>query len=238
MHGNEEHFVVDSEGPELVTALDDRDSFYRAPAWWPSGDRYVLAAADGDGGRALFIEEAFSERRTTLGSVESGVAFLWSPDGSTLAVARSRIPVGGIYDTLEFYSADGTSVGSVISDTLIAFYWSPDSSRLAYVTLAHQAGVFRWQVLDMVDGTVQFITEFKPTGPQITLFQFFDQFSYSHQVWSPGSDALVFAGRQAGGVISDVSGLFLGSQIIVANLGPTPSIRPIASGEMGFWSPR
>jgi len=170
--------------------------------------------------------------------VESGVAFLWSPDGSTLAVARSRIPAGGIYDTLEFFSADGASVGSVISDALIAFYWSPDSSRLAYVTLANQAAVFRWQVLDMVDGTVQFVTEFKPTGPQITLFQFFDQFSYSHQVWSPGSDALVFAGRVAGGVISGVSDLLLGSQIIVANLDPTPSIRPIANGEMGFWSPR
>lgn len=238
VHGNEEHFVVDSEGSELVTVLSDRDAFYRAPAWWPSGDRYVLAASDGDGGRSLFIEDAFSEGRTTLGSVESGVAFLWSPDGSTLAVARSRIPVGGIYDTLEFFSADGASVGSVISDALIAFYWSPDSSRLAYVTLANQAAVFRWQVLDMVDGTVQFVTEFKPTGPQITLFQFFDQFSYSHQVWSPGSDALVFAGRVAGGVISGVSDLLLGSQIIVANLDPTPSIRPIANGEMGFWSPR
>ena len=238
VHGNDEHFVVDSEGSELVTVLDDRDAFYRAPAWWPSGDRFVLAAGDGDGGRSLFIEDAFSARRTTLGPVESGVAFLWSSDGSTLAVARSRISVGGIYDTLEFYSADGTSVGPVISDTLIAFYWSPDSSRLAYVTLANQAAVFRWQVLDMVDGTVQFVTEFKPTGPQITLFQFFDQFSYSHQVWSPGSDALVFAGRLAGGVISDVGSLFLGSQIIVASLDPTPSIRSIANGEMGFWSPR
>ena len=238
VHGNEELFVVDSEGSELVTALDDRDAFYRAPAWWPSGDRYVIAAPDGDGGRSLFIEEAFSSRRTTLGPVESGVAFLWSPDGSTLAVARSKIPVGGIYDTLEFYSANGTSVGSDISDTLIAFYWSPDSSRIAYVTLANQAAIFRWQVLDMVDGTVQFVTEFKPTRAQITLFQFFDQFSYSHQVWSPDSDALVFAGRQAGGVISDVSGLFQGSQIIVANLDPTPSIRVIANGEMGFWSPK
>jgi Tol biopolymer transport system component len=238
VHGDEEHFVVDSKGSELVTELPHRDAFYRAPAWWPSGDRYVLAAPDGLGGRALFIEEAFSNRRTTLGAVESGVAFRWSPDGSTLAVARSKIPVGGIYDTIEFYRADGTSVGSVINDTLIAFYWSPDSSKLAYVTLANQAAVFRWQVLDMEEESVQFVTEFKPTGPQITLFQFFDQFSYSHQIWSPGSDAFVFAGRLVGGVISDVSGLFLGPQIIVASLDPTPSLRAIANGEMGFWSPR
>ena len=238
VHGEEEHFVVDSEGETLVTTLDGRDAQYRAPAWWPSGDRYALVAPNGDGGRDLVIADAISNKRTTLGSVESGVAFLWSPDGSTLALARSSISVGGIYDTIEFFRADGTSVGSVIDDTLIAFYWSPDSSKLAYVTLTAQPGVFRWQVLDMQDGNVQFVTEFKPSGPQITLFQFFDQFSYSHQVWSPGSDALVFAGRSVGGVISDVSGLFSGSQIIVASLDQTPSIRPIASGEMGFWSPR
>jgi Tol biopolymer transport system component len=238
VHGEEEHFVVDSEGEKLVTALDVRDAQYRAPAWWPSGDRYTLVAPNSDGGRDLVIEEATTNKRTTLGPVESGVAFRWSPDGSTLALTRSRISVGGIYDTIEFFRADGIRVGSVIDDTLIAFYWSPDSSKLAYVTLSDQAGVFRWQVLDMEDGNVQFVTEFKPSGPQITLFQFFDQFSYSHQVWSPGSDALVFAGRPVGGVISDVSGLFFGSQILVASLDQTPSILPIASGEMGFWSPR
>ena len=237
VHGEDEHFVVDSGGEKFVTTLDDRDAQYRAPAWWPSGARYTLVVPNGDGGRNLVIKDAISNNRTTLGSVESGVAFLWSPDGSTLALARSRISVGGIYDTIEFFRADGTSVGSVIDDTIIAFYWSPDSSKLAYVTLTDQAGVFRWQVLDMEDENVQFVTEFKPSGPQITLFQFFDQFSYSHQVWSPGSDALVFAGRSAGGVISDVSGLFSGSQIIVASLDQTPSIRAIASGEMGFWSP-
>jgi TolB protein len=238
VHGEEEHFVVDSEGEQLVTTLDDRDAQYRAPAWWPSGDRYTLVAPNGDGGRDLITEDAISNKRTTLGAVESGVAFHWSPDGSTLALARSRISVGGIYDTIEFFRADGKSVGSVIDDILIAFYWSPDSSKLAYVTLTDQAGVFRWQVLDMEDENVQFVTEFKPSGPQITLFQFFDQFSYSHQVWSPDSDAIVFAGRSVGGVISDVSGLFSGSQIIVASLDQTPSVRPIASGEMGFWSPR
>jgi Tol biopolymer transport system component len=238
VHGEEEHFIVDSEGEKLVTALDYRDSQYRAPAWWPSGDRYTLVVPNSDGGRDLVIEEAISHERTTFGSVESGVAFRWSPDGSTLALARSRISVGGIYDTIEFFRADGTSIGPVIDDTLIAFYWSPDSSKLAYVTLADQAGVFRWQVLDMEDGNDQFVTEFKPSGPQITLFQFFDQFSYSHQVWSPDSDALVFSGRPVGGVISDVSGLLLGSQILVASLDQPPSILPIASGAMGFWSPR
>ena len=30
----------------------------------------------------------------------------------------------------------------------------------------------------------------------------------------------------------------LGAQILVASLEQTPSIRPIASGAMGFWSPR
>jgi hypothetical protein len=66
--------------------------------------------------------------------------------------------------------------------------------------------VFRWNVLTVADGSSRGVVDFTPSSPQITLFQFFDQFAYSHTTWSPDSDALVFAGTMTGGAISAAAG--------------------------------
>ena len=63
-------------------------------------------------------------------------AFLWSPAGRSLAVGRSQLRGGLIYDGVTFYSPDGTKQSVEIEGEAIAFFWSPDSSKLAYVTLS------------------------------------------------------------------------------------------------------
>ena len=94
----------------------------------------------------------------------------------------------------------------------------------------------RAKLLDVADGTRMTLVDFTPSAPQLTQFQFFDQFAYSHTTWSPDSDALVFASNL------EVSGLaegdVLSPQIIVARIAPVPSVRAIADGLMAFWSPR
>ena len=223
VHGGDQHFIVDTDGGLLVTDLEDRESNYRVPAWWPSGGRYAFVSQDQDGLRSLFVADPFSERRTLLDTVPGSAAFLWSPDGQTLAVAQSQSPAGGIYQGIRLFLADGVRKGMEVEDDVFAFYWSPDSTKLAYVTLAEDRVVFRWNVLSVTDGSSRSVVDFTPSNSQITLFQFFDQFAYSHTTWSPDSDALVFAGTVRGGAISVSEGRQQGSQIIVASLGPIPS---------------
>ena len=238
VHGGSQHFVVNTEGGIQVTDLEFRDSGYRVPAWWPSGSRYALVSPGEDGQRSLFIADPFSDRRTLLDTVPGSAAFMWSPDGQTLAVAQSRSPAGGVYQGIVLFLADGVRRGVEILDDVFAFYWSPDSTMLAYVTLAEDRGVFRWNVLSITDGGSRAVVDFTPSDSQITLFQFFDQFAYSHTTWSPDSDALVFAGTLIGGAISASEGRRQGPQIIVATLGTIPSAFTIGDGLVAVWSPR
>ncbi len=206
VHGGDQHFVVDTGGGLVVTDLEDREINYRVPAWWPSGERYAFVTQDQDGERSLFVADPYSGRRTLLDTVPGDAAFLWSPDGRTLAVAKSRSPAGGVYQGIELFLVGGARRGVEILDDVFAFYWSPDSTKLAYVTLVDGQGVFRWNVLTVADGSSRGVVDFTPSSPQITLFQFFDQFAYSHTTWSPDSDALVFAGTMTGGAISAAAG--------------------------------
>ena len=73
------------------------------------------------------------------------------------------------------------------------------------------------------------------------IFQFFDQYAYSHSPWSPGSGALVFAGSLGLGAADASVGAHpghSGSHIIVADTDPDASPEIIADGILGFWSPR
>ena len=71
--------------------------------------------------------------------------------------------------------------------------------------------------------------------------QFFDQYAYSHSLWSPDSKALVFSGvLDTGTVTASYSGLpgHIEPHIIVVGVDPNPSARFIADGILAFWSPR
>ena len=180
VHGGDRLFVVDTDGGLLVTDLEDRESNYRAPAWWPSGARFALVSEDQNGQRSLFVADPFSGRRDLLDAVPGSAAFLWSPDGQMLAVAQSQTPVGGVYQSIGLFLADGARRGVEVQDDVVAFYWSPDSTKLAYVTLAEDRNVLRWNVLSVTDGSSRSVVDFTPSDIQITLFQSFDQFAYSH----------------------------------------------------------
>ena len=198
VHGGADLFLVDVEGG--VEDLGIRAPNYRVPAWWPSGNRKVFVSEDDDGKRGLYISD--SEHETLLEEISEEVAFLWSPDGESLAVAHSELPGGLNYRGVTLFAPDGTRRQVAIRENVVAFFWSPDSTKLAYVTFSDSRESLRWMILDVVDGSRWPLVDFIPSGAQMTLFRFFDQFAYSHTLWSPDSDSLVFSGRIGGGVVS------------------------------------
>ena len=238
VHGGVDHFLVDVEGEITLKDLGIRTASYRVPAWWPSGDRIVLISEGETDSRGLYILDVDSGRQRLLEQVPGEAAFLWSPNGKSLAVAQSELPGGLIYRGVKLVSLDGDRLPFEIQKDVLAFFWSPDSTKLAYVTLADSSGVLRWMVLNVVDGREWVLADFIPSGQQLTIVEFFDQFSYSHSPWSPDSDSLVFAGILSSEATSASSGRQPTSQIIVSNAGPIPSNEPIAEGFLAVWSPR
>ena len=172
-------------------------------------------------------------------------AFLWSPDGESLAVTRgspSRVfyppAVLRVYGHVSFYSSDGSLQPVDIRDDVVAFFWSPDGRKLAYLTLNGAPGVLRWNVLDVANGSRWPLVDFIPSDDQLTVVQFFDQYAHSHSVWSPDSTSLVFAGRTPGQAASASSRLQPADHIFVVTTIPLPSAYVVADGYLGFWSPR
>ena len=233
VHGGADHFLVDVE--DGVQDLGITATDYRAPAWWPSGDRMVFVSEDDPGKRGLYMSDSGNEM--LLEEVSTEVAFLWSPNGESLAVAHSDLAGGLVYQGVSLFTSDGARRPMAIRSDVLAFFWSPDSTKLAYVTLSDNREFLRWMVLDTIDGSRWPLVDFTPSSTQMSLLRFFDQFAYSHGPWSPDSGSLVFSGRIANG--SDPTSLIPQSmsQIIVTDIGRYPSPAAIAGGFMAVWSP-
>ena len=235
VHAGLDHYVVEPGQGAAPTDLKTRTAGYRAAAPSPSGDEVVIAAADEFRQYGLYISDIDLAYRTGLGDLEGESAFVWSPDGTMVALARSDVIGGGVYRGVTLFSTDGEALPATIDEEVMAFFWSPDSSRLAYVTITEGRSGLRWSVMDVANGSRTDLTDFLPSQEQMTMVRFFDQFSYSHRPWSPDSSSLVFSGwllTDGGGTTETQPGIF------VLDAGLEPSTRSIAQGSMAVWSPR
>ena len=242
VHGGADHFMVSPDEAGKVSDLDIQSATYRTPAWRPSGG-VVYVSGDPDGGEKLYLDEPETGLRKVIDDARGATAFLWSPDGSSLAVAHSgqpsRITGGAVYQGLRLYSPDGVRREAEVNENLVAFFWSPDSTKLAYVTLPQRARALRWNILDVVDGERWPLVDFLPTVDQLNILQFFDQFAYSHSTWSPDSGSIVFAGIIVGSVgVSASLNLQETQRILALSIEPDSIAQSIADGLMATWSPR
>ena len=250
VHRGNDHFIVETESEIRATKLGIESSGYRVPAWRPRSN--LITFATGSDGSDYIVSSAAAvstqlEKITEIRGTWPTPAFLWSPDGKFLALSESSRLVGYrgqslfIYRTLTIIHGDDPSQRGVIDDPVLAYFWSPDSGKLAYVTLSDTRGVLRWAFLDVESGVRQPLVDFIPSLEQLTVFQFFDQYAYSHSPWSPDSDALVFAGSLSSEAVSASSGAHPGHEgfhVIVVSADSLRATQFIAEGFLAFWSPR
>ena len=252
VHRGNEHFLVNTfDGIQVRELKIGAFGGYRVPAWKPHEDtvtvvsekrrdEYTLYTANVTGGD-IDVPQAFAE------VTPDPAVFLWSPGGEYLAVAGSArvFTYRGLntltYRNLTLLSGGSNSAPIEIKDDVLAYFWSPDGEKLAYLTLSNRRGVLSWMVFDLEDRSRRTLLDFIPSRDQMTMFQFFDQYAYSHSLWSPDSRSLVFAGRLVTGAVTASTSNHPGHQashVIVVDTGPDPSPEFIADGILGFWSPR
>ena len=238
VHRGGRHVLVDTE-PEIVTTnLAPYAAGYRVPAWWPSNDLMTLIERDDQTGiYGVHFRDLNDDTRLIVGA-SPRTAYLWSPDGEWLAVGRGIDPRVPAYDEVIFVSPEGEKHPATISETVIAFAWSPDGSKLAYVTVTSTELVWGWNVLDVETGTTTRLAEFVASEDMRVWLQFFDQFVYSHGIWSPDSRAIVFSGSVAGSGVGAATGVQQQDQIIVLTVGELPTLNAIGEGRLAFWSPK
>ena len=232
-------------GPPVLVGSDDG---FRVPAYSSKEQRLAYATHSEDGGQIMVAISGALEQDQPVLEVGPFSAFLWSPDGSRLAVA-DRLDAGGpAFQRLRVVSVIETGTGTgeeapvgpqvetIATEDLLAFYWSPDGQLLAWVALEPEQRLFQWRVSGR-DGTdPKDLFRFQPSGEFFTLLSYFDQYAYSHFPWSPDSSQLVVAGSPEQAFERRNGHTPTGSRIFVLDAaGGNPPLE-IAAGTLAFWS--
>ena len=217
---------------------------FRTPALSPDGQRWAVWVGGRQSG-TLYIGERDNLRTASAAVLKAGstAAFMWSPDGTQLAVADQWGESGGIFERLHLAAADGSGGRVVVEEPLLAFYWSPDGARLAWVAVDGAEPGFTWKVaevaaIDAAGGPVsgRELLRFQPSSAVLTSLTFFDQYAYSHTPWSPDGTQLVVVGQPGPASERRNGESASGTRVYVLDaVGDTPP-QEIAAGGMAFWS--
>ena len=249
VHRSVDHFLVSFEDDIRMDQVRLESDSYRVPAWRPNLSELALSSPAGPQSYGLYsaaITDAGLVLTQPVSEVGPASAFLWSPDGSHLAVADDVRPIryGStpilVYRRFRMLDTTTFSDKALVYDNVLSYFWSPDGTKVALVTIADTGGELRWTLLDAATGSTTRLVDFTPSRDQLTMFQFFDQYAYSHLLWSPDSRFLIFSGRLS---FSASSAGFMaqsdrrGSKVYLIDTGPVTTIDEVAAGVLCFWSP-
>ena len=250
VHRGREHFIITPADESGARELDLRAIGYRVPALHPVDGSLTLRtqpAALSASVSSARLDGTKVQSITPIRSVEGEAAFLWSSTGEHLAVAEAaqyfmyRGTPLPLYDGIAVVPVGSSQETVELNLPVIAFFWSPDGTKIALVTLSERQGALSWALYDALSDERMRLVDFAPSAEQMTVFQFFDQYAYSHSVWSPDSASIVFAGDLLTDSVTASAGGHPGHasfHIIVVDVAPVAEAHVIGEGIMGFWSPR
>lgn len=223
--GNERLELQTLAGEQLALAPSSGD--FPAPQWSASGEQLVYAVED-EGIQRLVLTDLEGAVLTELTDFDNRITFSLNADAGRLAYVATDADVG--LSTLgPLYVVDMATLATreLTTRPVLAFFWSPDGEKLAYITVDGIGSSIRlhWYVWDGKN-----TSDYGRFFPSRTFFQtylpFFDQYAQSMRIWSPASDAFVYAGARDGN-----------SGIWVQRLDETEPER-VSRGSFAAWSPR
>ena len=234
VHAGEELFVFDLTDPDGLHELGDGFSGFRTPAWSPGGGRMAYIRQTDDG-VALFQAQADGQNPQAVTNVGDDTAFLWSPTQDRIALATSHDTSIPFYEGLKLVELGSGVERTLTEERVAAFFWSPNGERIAYVSVEPESSTMSWRVMDPDTGQSRKLANFRPSSETFIHLFFFDQYAYSHSVWSPDSQSLVFAGSLAADDDVEVEDS-AGGQVYVMDVDNPEGIEAIAEGFLAFWS--
>lgn len=227
--------------------------FFQAPGISRDGAYVAFASVDEAESRWLVVEAQADETVHRIPH-RGAVAFSWSPSRDEMAFISpefgDRRPLLDYHGPLRLLDAASGEARLLVEDWVLAFFWAPDGEQVAYFTLAGegdrrleaaapgrfarrgkgqraQQGPLQLElwVVDVASGQRNRLLTFEPTDLFLRQFlPFFDQYALSHRLWAPDSRALVLPVQE---------GRDETVYVVPAN---GQGIRPVAEGEMAFWS--
>jgi Tol biopolymer transport system component len=233
LHMGESLGLVDTALPLRPAHLGVFSLAYAVPAWAPDGRRIAYVGPE-EGGQTLYAGQLgtlSTEPGQRLLSVPDQAAFLWSPRGNRLAVGLTGGPEAqGYLGILLVNPNDGSSL-PLTTEPVLAFSWSPDGRWISYFREGLSAGELELVVVAAAGGEPRNLVAFRPTDDMAVYVAYFNQYVYSHSLWSADSRYLVLAGELSGSRRE-------GPRIVVVDVQEERPPQEVAEGNLAFWAPR
>ena len=158
-----------------------------------------------------------------------------SPDKSYLSVLKSEFHPTVLYDSFVLYKTKDMSEIIEITNVPIGYFWSPDSNKIALFTANQNNEYYDLYILNIVNLELKKMFTFKLSPEQLEMIIFSDQFSQSHNIWSPDSSKLLISGNL---VFNNVNNNFIDKNsniILISELNSNPKSEILFNGSIAYW---
>ena len=226
---NQRTALLGLDGTEKVIA--DQSANFATPQWAVANGK-LLYEQEKDGQPQLVIADASTAvtQVVTYVKTETMLNFSLSPKGDQVAYTETDNQVGlNSLGPLFVFDLAKNEFQQLTTDPVVAFFWSPDSHALLFMTPEIE-GRQLWLQLQVWDGqTTRKLSRFMPSALFVQQYlPFADQYAQSIRVWSPDSQAVVFAGQTEDEKTS----------VWVQAIDGKSAAKHITDGLFATWSPR
>ena len=158
-----------------------------------------------------------------------------SPDKSYLSVLKSEFHPTVLYDSFVLFKTKDMSEIIEITNVHIGYFWAPDSNKIALFTANQNNEYYDLYILNIDNLELKKMFTFKLSPEQLEMIIFSDQFSQSHNIWSPDSSKLLISGNL---VFNNVNNNFIDKNsniILISELNSNPKSEILFNGSIAYW---
>ena len=218
--------------------INEVSPFYRIDAWGSLNtmNHNIFSVYQNDAKyKHIVKDDILNNTSKFLNTSEDYPLINISPDKSYLSVLKSEFHPTVLYDSFVLYKTKDMSEIIEITNVPIGYFWSPDSNKIALFTANQNNEYYDLYILNIDNLELKKMFTFKLSPEQLEMIIFSDQFSQSHNIWSPDSSKLLISGNL---VFNNVNNNFIDKNsniILISELNSNPKSEILFNGSIAYW---